>query len=41
MTTQTSAQTGDQSVSGRAGEVKDHAAEVGGTVALGGAGVPG
>src|SRR5919199_1439598 len=32
MTTQTSAQTGDQSVSGRAGEVKDRAAEVGGTV---------
>src|SRR5215212_1204068 len=32
MTTQTSAQTGDQPVSGRASEVKDHAAEVGGTV---------
>ena len=32
MTTQTSAQTGDQSVSGRASEVKDRAAEVGGTV---------
>src|SRR3954452_2064934 len=32
MTTQTSAQTGDQSVSGRASEVKDHAAEIGGTV---------
>ncbi len=31
MTTQTSAQTGDQPVSGRASEVKDHAAEVGGT----------
>ena len=32
MTTQTSAQTGDQSVSGRGSEVKDRAAEVGGTV---------
>ena len=31
MTTQTSAQSGDQSVSDRASEVKDHAAEVGGT----------
>jgi hypothetical protein len=32
MTTQTSAQTGDQSAGGRASEVKDRAAEVGGTV---------
>ncbi len=32
MTTQTSAQTGDQSVSGRANDVKDRAADVGGTV---------
>src|SRR5919199_6827012 len=32
MTTQTSAQTGDQSGGGRASEVKGHAAEVGGTV---------
>jgi len=32
MTTQTSAQTGDQSVSDRAAEVKDRAADVGGTV---------
>jgi hypothetical protein len=32
MTTQTSAQTGDQSVPGRASEVKDRAADVGGTV---------
>jgi hypothetical protein len=32
MSTQTSAQTGDQSAGGRASEVKDHAAEVGGTV---------
>ncbi len=31
MTTQTSAQSGDQSVSDKASEVKDHAAEVGGT----------
>ena len=32
MTTQTSAQTGDQSVSDRANDVKDRAADVGGTV---------
>jgi hypothetical protein len=32
MTTQTSAQTGEESVSGRAAEVKDRAADVGGTV---------